>query len=233
VPAEVSEGARARPTDAAEALRALEESAAAKKKILDVPPRPAAPPAPKAAAADTAFIPILAPLPLGTPRGVSLPPPLAPATTGDFTRAFEALKTPGAAPRSPLPIPPPAASVDTTVPKPRSSTAVPALTSQVRPISGFVPRSRSGAVDSPQRALEDAKRLARLLISEIKLYNEKKVEEGRAANDLYLRLKDDIERSRQVYEERTPESIRKGTNLFQEELVRILADGRVEALGRV
>jgi len=131
-------------------------------------------------------------------------------------------------------LPPPPAAIDTTVPKSRSSAAIPPLTSQVRPISGFVPRSRSaGPADSPQRALEDAKRLARLLISEIKLYNEKKVEEGRAANDLYGRLKDDIERSRQVYEERTPESVRRATNLFQEELVRILADGRVDALGQM
>jgi len=85
--------------------------------------------------------------------------------------------------------------------------------------------------ESPQRALEDAKRLARLLISEIKLYNEKKVEEGRVARDLYERLKDDIERSRQVYDERVAESIRKGSNFFHDELVRILADGKPESLG--
>jgi hypothetical protein len=50
--------------------------------------------------------------------------------------------------------------------------------------------------------------------------------------DLYERLKDDIERSRQVYNERTPESVRLDTNFFQDELVRILADGRPEVLGR-
>ena len=79
------------------------------------------------------------------------------------------------------------------------------LASAPRPISGFVPRGRlAAAANSPQRALDDARRLARLLISEIKLYNEKKVDDGRAAGDLYERLKDDIERSRQVYDERTP-----------------------------
>jgi hypothetical protein len=105
------------------------------------------------------------------------------------------------------------------------------LASSPRPISGFVPRSRAAAADNPQRALDDARRLARLLISEIKLYNEKKVEDGRAAQDLYERLKDDIERSRQVYDERTPTNVRQDTNFFHDELVRILADGRVEALG--
>jgi hypothetical protein len=95
-----------------------------------------------------------------------------------------------------------------------------------------VPRFRSGREEDPGRAVEDARRLARLLVSEIKLYNEKKVEEGRANLDLYDRLKDDIERSRQVYNERTPDSVRLDTNFFQDELVRILADGRPEVLGR-
>ncbi|HEX7580825.1 MAG TPA: hypothetical protein VF580_12575, partial [Thermoanaerobaculia bacterium] len=97
---------------------------------------------------------------------------------------------------------------------------------------GFVPRIRSGREEDPARAIEDARRLARLLVSEIKLYNEKKVEDGRAKLDLYERLKDDIERSRQVYNERTPESVRKDSNFFHDELVRILADGRPEVLVR-
>jgi hypothetical protein len=97
---------------------------------------------------------------------------------------------------------------------------------------GFVPRFRSAREEDPTRAIEDAKRLARLLVSEIKLYNEKKVEEGRANLDLYERLKDDIERSRQVFNERTPDSVRQESNFFQDELVRILADGRPEVLGR-
>lgn len=87
--------------------------------------------------------------------------------------------------------------------------------------------------DDPQRAVDDARRIARLLVSEIKLYNEKKVAEGRAAGDLYERLKDDIERSRQVYSERTPEHVRASSDFFHEELVRILAEGRPEALGPV
>ena len=87
--------------------------------------------------------------------------------------------------------------------------------------------------DDPRRAAEDARRLARLLISEIKLYNEKKVEEGKAAGDVYERLKDDIERSRQVYIERVPENVRREADYFHEELIRILADGRAEALGPI
>ena len=123
-----------------------------------------------------------------------------------------------------------------TVQKPGPRTGVSAVVppkelSGARPISGFVPRGRAGQAEGPQRSLDDARRLARLLISEIKLYNEKKVDEGRASSDLYERLKDDIERSRQVYDERTPEHIRREHDFFKDELVRILADGRAESLG--
>jgi hypothetical protein len=78
---------------------------------------------------------------------------------------------------------------------------------------------------------EEARRFARLLISEIKLYNERAVLEGRESGNLYRRLKEDIDRSRQMYEERIPSDIRTSTDFFQEELVRILADGKPEALG--
>jgi hypothetical protein len=78
---------------------------------------------------------------------------------------------------------------------------------------------------------EEARRFARLLVSEIKLYNERAVVEGRRTRNLYERLKDDIDRSRQMYDERIPEDVRAATNFFYEELVGILADGRPEALG--
>jgi hypothetical protein len=78
---------------------------------------------------------------------------------------------------------------------------------------------------------EEAKRFARLLVSEIKLYNERAVLEGREGGNLYVRLKEDIDRSRQMYNDRIPEDIRNSSNYFYEELVRILAEGRPEALG--
>jgi hypothetical protein len=82
-----------------------------------------------------------------------------------------------------------------------------------------------------QKAHEDAKRFARLVVSEIKLYNEAKVTEGRRQKDLYERLKEDIERGRQLYTERVTPTIRESTNYFYDELVRILAGGDAGALG--
>jgi len=55
--------------------------------------------------------------------------------------------------------------------------------------------------------------------------------EGRERGNLYQRLREDIDRSRQMYDERIPQDVRSQTNFFYDELVRILADGRQDALG--
>jgi chemotaxis protein histidine kinase CheA len=78
---------------------------------------------------------------------------------------------------------------------------------------------------------EEARRFARLLVSEIKLYNEEEVDQGRASRNLYQRLKEDIDRSREMYEKRISPDIRAAKDYFHEELVRILADGDAGALG--
>jgi hypothetical protein len=85
--------------------------------------------------------------------------------------------------------------------------------------------------EEEQKLHDDAKRFARLLVSEIKLYNEAQVAAGREHRDLYERLKEDIERSRRMYQERVPVHIHSSTNYFYEELVRTLANGDPQLLG--
>jgi len=68
-----------------------------------------------------------------------------------------------------------------------------------------------------------ARRFAKLLVEEIKLYNLPKVTEGRASKDLYKRLKDDIEKSRAAYKKRFGVYIT-DVDYFANELIRILAD---------
>ena len=164
-------------------------------------------------------------------------PDVPPSGPGQVTMAFDQLRT--SAPPALAPPQPPIPPREPSGPRPISIGARSPLESTggahggtVTAPPGFVPRIRSGREEDPARTIEDARRLARLLVSEIKLYNEKKVEDGRANMDLYGRLKDDIERSRQVYNERTPESVRQDSNFFHDELVRILADGRPEVLGQ-
>ena len=74
-----------------------------------------------------------------------------------------------------------------------------------------------------------AKRYARLLISEIKLYNEAAVRAGREHRDLMTRLRPEIERARRLYEERVP--VTAGHSYFEQELVQTLAEGDAALLG--
>jgi hypothetical protein len=77
----------------------------------------------------------------------------------------------------------------------------------------------------------DAKRFARLLVSEIKLYNEHHVAEGRENRDLYLRLKRDIDRSREMYEKRVSPNVSRRIDYFHDEIIRILGDNDPSTLG--
>ncbi len=85
--------------------------------------------------------------------------------------------------------------------------------------------------EEEQKIHKDAKRFAKLLISEIELYNKAKVADGRKNSDLYKRLKTDIDRSRQTYEKRFSKTIAKQHDYFHEELVRTLASNNAAALG--
>lgn len=89
-----------------------------------------------------------------------------------------------------------------------------------------------GAPSADEEKLHnDARRFARLLVSEIKLYNEQKVTEGRSHKDLYDRLKDDIDRSRQMYEKRVSPTVAAKFDYFYDEMVTTLAEGDASKLG--
>ena len=76
-----------------------------------------------------------------------------------------------------------------------------------------------------------AQRFARLLVDEIKLYNQAKVAEGRRHKDLYDRLKEDIDKSRSTYQKRYGSSVAASGDYFQKEVVRSLAEEDVAVLG--
>lgn len=102
------------------------------------------------------------------------------------------------------------------------------------------PRRRYGAdVELPvevaseeeRRLHNDARRFARLLVSEIKLYNEQKVSEGRLQGDLYQRLREYIDRSREMYDKRVKPEVAQRYDYFHNELVSTLAEGDETKLG--
>ena len=76
-----------------------------------------------------------------------------------------------------------------------------------------------------------AQRFARLLVDEIKLYNQATVAEGRRHKDLYDRLKEDIEKSRSTYQKRYGSTVAVSGDYFQKEVVRSLAEEDVAVLG--
>lgn len=85
--------------------------------------------------------------------------------------------------------------------------------------------------DEERRLHNDARRFARLLISEIKLYNEQKVAEGRSEHDLYDRLREYIDRSREMYDKRVKAEVAARYDYFHGELVNTLAEGDASKLG--
>ena len=76
-----------------------------------------------------------------------------------------------------------------------------------------------------------AQRFARLLVDEIKLYNQAKVAEGRRNKDLYDRLKEDIEKSRSTFQKRYGNTPAATGDYFQKEVIRSLAEDDLSVMG--
>jgi chemotaxis protein histidine kinase CheA len=98
----------------------------------------------------------------------------------------------------------------------------------MRMISG---RSTDQGETDAADQLQAARRYARLLVSEIKLYNEGAVRIGRERRDLLVRLEAEIERARRLFDERVSASLEGRDTLFQQELAQTLADGDPALLG--
>jgi CheY-like chemotaxis protein len=71
------------------------------------------------------------------------------------------------------------------------------------------------AVVDPKE-IEKARRFARLVVSDIALYNQETVTEGIAEGTFYGLLKDDIAEGRALYDKRVPEAIRATDDYYQE-----------------
>jgi hypothetical protein len=100
------------------------------------------------------------------------------------------------------------------------------------PAQGTVASPAAQNRPAEQAELENkARRFARLLVDEIQLYNQERVEQGRRNSDLYARLKEEIEKSRAAYDRRYGQSLGDTTDYFQQELVRILANNNAALLG--
>lgn len=73
-----------------------------------------------------------------------------------------------------------------------------------------------------------AKRLARIIVSDIILYNQAKVEEGIKNGTFYRLLEDDIREGRALYERRVAEEIRSNTNFLESAFEELIAKKKLE-----
>jgi hypothetical protein len=137
-----------------------------------------------------------------------------------------AVEAPPPLPPTPEPASPPPPAVEATLP-PAPDT----------PPAAPVPAPEPAAAEPPplteeeQKFQKDAKRFARLLVSEIDLYNKAKVADGRKNKDLYKRLKSDIERSRLTFQKRFSKPVGPPVDFFHEELIRSLANNDSSLMG--
>ena len=116
-------------------------------------------------------------------------------------------------------------------------TPTPAAPPEAAPMAAAAAASASGSVVAPALSAEEeevhkkAKRFAKLLVEEIRLYNQSKVTQGKKHKDLYDRLKEDIEKSRTSYDKRYGQSAAAAADYFTQELIRVLADNDASLLG--
>jgi hypothetical protein len=77
---------------------------------------------------------------------------------------------------------------------------------------------------------DEARRFARLVATDIRLYNEEAVVLGRRNRDLFRRLEEQIDRGREAFERRFPDLGAPGLSVLHDALVEILAGGDADLL---
>jgi hypothetical protein len=154
------------------------------------------------------------------PEAATIPPPVPePATT-----PVVAVVVAAAPPPAPEPVATPVVPVV-------APAAPPPAPEPATPVVAVVVVADRASIEAEDPERKKARKLARLFASEIKLYNEKLVAEGRVAGDLYARLKDSIDQSLVAFERRIPEAVRAEFDYMHDELVRQLAEGDARKLG--
>jgi hypothetical protein len=153
---------------------------------------------------------------------VERPPVAAPVSTvSSFSDPFAAHAPKHIAPKA-APEPEPAEVVEV-------AHAASASSAASAPAAAADPFAGMSAEDADTH--RKAQRFARLLVDEIKLYNQAKVNEGRRNKDLYDRLKEDIDKSRATFQKRYGATAAASGDYFQKEVVRSLAEDDLSVMG--
>ena len=109
--------------------------------------------------------------------------------------------------------------------------AEPLPINQPQAVPTFEAAPPAGISTEDQDVHRKAQRFARLLVDEIKLYNQAKVAEGRKNKDVYDRLKEVIDKSRGTYQKRYGNTVAASGNYFHHEIIRSLAEDDLSIMG--
>jgi predicted Zn finger-like uncharacterized protein len=196
-------------------------------------PAPAAPapsmtpPAPPSAPAGNPFMPSSA-------HPESVAPPEIERFTPAFAAGAQAVADaePVTQPAAPMPPPrpappPPIQAASAPAPAPAAPPAAPA-TAPPRPASPYSPSAGipEGLPEAERLKHERARRFARVLASDIAIYNKEKRDRGVADGNLVAVLGYEIKKSWEVYKERVTPELANSTPYFRDALNEMLAEGK-------
>lgn len=92
----------------------------------------------------------------------------------------------------------------------------------------FPDLGRTAELHIEPREYDEARRLARLILSDIIIYHVEKVEQGIRDNTFFELLKEEIEEGRQYYDSRVPLRVRRDTEIYTETLQQFVQMKREE-----
>ncbi|MBN1295159.1 hypothetical protein JXA80_00165 [bacterium] len=161
--------------------------------------------------------------------------PIAPSRATPHQPAAPVKEPPTAPPRTATP--PPKASQAPAPAKAAQPPAAPAKAAQppAAPAKAAQPPAtppEPAEMDPEElKAHEKAKRIARVIVNDIRNYNPEKLAEGIRMGNIMKTLGKEVERGRLLYIKRVPMEITRESNYYKEALIKILADGRSDLLG--
>ena len=93
------------------------------------------------------------------------------------------------------------------------------------------PSVPAGDQSADNEKVEKARRLARIIVSDIALYNQDLIEEGVREGNLEEKLASEVAEAREVFAQRVEESVREHSDFLGEELRRLIESKKAEAGG--
>jgi predicted Zn finger-like uncharacterized protein len=112
--------------------------------------------------------------------------------------------------------------------QPQAAPAVEAVEARGQAPAEPVPSPAPAALPQLSEAEVKARRLARIIVSDIVLYNQGKVEQGIRDGKFYELLSDDIREGERLYRQRVPEQVRETTSFLKDAFEDLIAKKRAE-----